>query len=110
MPFRASSQDAETIGFATGLGDDLAVILGKQTAIDVIDPILVANIAAGSDAAAELRHQAGADYVLEGSVRSAGDKVRVNVYLTDTPQKRQITANQYDRVLEDIFEVQDELT
>ena len=110
MPFRSSSQDAETIGFATGLGDDLAVILGKQTAIDVIDPILVANIAAGSDAAAELRQQAGADYVLEGSVRSAGDKVRVNVYLTDTRQKRQITANQYDRVLEDIFEVQDELT
>jgi adenylate cyclase len=110
MPFRSSSQDAETIGFATGLGDDLAVLMGKQTAIDVIDPILVANIAAGSDAAAELRHQAGADYVLEGSVRSAGDKVRVNVYLTDTRQKRQITANQYDRVLEDIFEVQDELT
>jgi len=110
MPFRSSSQDAETIGFATGLGEDLAVMMGKQTAIEVIDQMLVANIAAGSDAAAELRQQAGADYVLEGSVRSAGGKVRVNVYLTDTHQKRQITANQYDRVLEDIFEVQDELT
>ena len=52
----------------------------------------------------------GVDYVLEGSVRKAGDRVRVTVQLIDAETDRHIWAERYDRNLEDIFAIQDEVT
>jgi TolB-like protein/Tfp pilus assembly protein PilF len=52
----------------------------------------------------------GADYVVEGSVRRAGTRIRVAVQLSETQEGRQLWAERYDRGLQDIFEVQDEIT
>ena len=52
----------------------------------------------------------GVRYVLEGAVQQAGDRVRVTVQITDTDARRTILAENYDRVLTDIFQLQDEIT
>jgi adenylate cyclase len=58
----------------------------------------------------EVAREFGVDYVLEGSVRKAGDRIRVTVQLIDAETDRHIWAERYDRQLEDIFAIQDEMT
>ncbi|GIT09761.1 MAG: hypothetical protein CM1200mP30_33910 [Pseudomonadota bacterium] len=52
----------------------------------------------------------GVDYVLEGSVRKAGPRVRITVQLIDSSKGSQIWSERYDRKLDDIFDLQDEIT
>ena len=58
----------------------------------------------------DVAREFGVDYVLEGSVRKAGDRIRVTVQLIDAETDRHIWAERYDRELEDIFAIQDEMT
>jgi len=58
----------------------------------------------------EVAREFGVEYVLEGSVRKAGDRIRVTVQLIDAETDRHIWAERYDRNLEDIFAIQDEMT
>jgi adenylate cyclase len=58
----------------------------------------------------EVARELGVEYVLEGSVRKAGGRVRVTVQLIDAETDRHIWAERYDRELEDIFAIQDEMT
>jgi adenylate cyclase len=58
----------------------------------------------------EVGREFGVDYVLEGSVRKAGSRIRVTVQLIDAETDRHIWAERYDRELEDIFAIQDEMT
>lgn len=52
----------------------------------------------------------GVRYILQGSVRSAGERIRVTAHLTDTETGAQLWSERYDRDLTDIFAIQDELT
>src|SRR5437879_9503480 len=58
----------------------------------------------------EVAREFGVEYVLEGSVRKAGDRIRVTVQLIDAETDRHIWAERYDRKIEDIFAIQDEIT
>jgi len=59
----------------------------------------------------EVAREFGVDYVLEGSVRKAGDRIRVTVQLIDAENRpAHLGAERYDRKLEDIFAIQDEMT
>src|SRR5882724_4180667 len=58
----------------------------------------------------EVAREFGVDYVLEGSVRKAGDRIRVTVQLIDAETDRHVWAERYDRELADIFTIQDEMT
>jgi adenylate cyclase len=58
----------------------------------------------------EVAREFGVEYVLEGSVRKAGGRIRVTVQLIDAETDRHIWAERYDRELEDIFAIQDEMT
>src|SRR5439155_237799 len=58
----------------------------------------------------QVARELGVEYVLEGSVRKAGDRVRVTVQLIDAQTDRHVWAERYDRKLEDIFAIQDEVT
>src|SRR5919108_1656889 len=58
----------------------------------------------------EVAQKLGARYLVEGSVRKAGDRLRVTVQLIDTASDSHIWAERYDRKLEDIFALQDEIT
>src|SRR5260370_9811941 len=58
----------------------------------------------------DVAREFGVEYVLEGSVRKAGDRIRVTVQLIDAETDRHIWAERYDRELEDIFAIHDEMT
>jgi adenylate cyclase len=110
LPLVNMSGDAEQEFFADGLTEDiitelsrfrdLLVISRNSTFVHKGKPVKVQEVA----------REFGVDYVLEGSVRKAGDRIRVTVQLIDAETDRHIWAERYDRKLEDIFAIQDEVT
>jgi adenylate cyclase len=110
LPFANLSGDPEQEYFADGLADDILTRLALWRWI----PVIARNSSfsfrgRGVDVKAVGR-ALGARYVLEGSVRKAGNRVRVTGQLIDAETGHHLWAQSYDRVLEDLFAIQDELT
>jgi adenylate cyclase len=110
LPFVNMSGDSEQEFFVDGLTEDIITELSRFRDLLVISrnsafvhkgkPVKVQDIA----------REFGVQYVVEGSVRKAGDRVRVTVQLIDAETDRHIWAERYDRKIEDIFAIQDEVT
>jgi TolB-like protein/Tfp pilus assembly protein PilF len=108
MPFELLGGDEDGRFFADGLAEDLITRLGRRW-FPVISRGSTFRYRGGARQPLELRADLGADYAIEGSVRRAGDTVRVTARLTDTATARQLWANHYDRRYEDVFALQDAL-
>ena len=110
LPFVNMSGDPEQEFFADGLTEDIITALSRFRDLFVISrnsAFVYKNRAVRiQEVAAEL----GVQYVVEGSVRKAGRRVRVTVQLIDAESDRHVWAERYDRELEDIFAIQDEVT
>ena len=110
LPFANMSGDPEQEFFADGLTEDIITALSRFRELFVISRnsafVYKGKAVKIQDVAAEL----GVQYVVEGSVRKAGNRVRVTVQLIDAPSDRHVWAERYDRDLEDIFAIQDEVT
>jgi adenylate cyclase len=110
LPFANMSGDAEQEFFADGLTEDIITELSRFRDLLVISrnsafvhkgkPVRVPAVA----------REFGVQYVVEGSVRKAGNRVRVTVQLIDARADRHVWAERYDRELADIFAIQDEIT
>ena len=109
LPFTNLGNDTERAYFADGLTEDLITDLSKVSGLLVI----ARNSAfAYKGQAVDIRQIAvelGVRYVLEGSVRYAGDKVRINTQLIDPKDGHHLWAERYDRDYSDIFQVQDDV-
>ncbi len=110
LPFDNLSGDPEQAFFADGLSEDILTRLAKGRWLPVIARSSSFAFKGRSIDAKEAGRLLGARYVLEGSVRRAGNRVRVTGQLIDAISGHQIWADRYDRVLEDLFAIQDELT
>ena len=101
-PLKVISGDAETESLAEALQNDIADGLTKQSAIRVI------SYRDGTDPAKHggLR----SDFRLEGSVRASGGKLRLFFTLFDTHAKSQVWSERYSRLVDDIFELEDEIS
>ncbi len=110
LPFNNMSDDPEQEYFSDGLTEDIITALAKHRWLDVIARNTTFSYKNSSPNIREVGQQLGADYVLEGSVRRAGQRVRVTGQLIDAGTGAHIWADRYDRSLEDIFELQDEMT
>jgi adenylate cyclase len=110
LPFANMSGDPEQEFFADGLTEDIITELSRFRDLLVISRnsafVHKGKAVRVQDVAREFR----VDYVVEGSVRKAGDRVRVTVQLIDAAADRHVWAERYDRRLEDIFAIQDEVT
>jgi TolB-like protein len=110
LPFSNLSAEPDQEYFSDGVTDDLMARLSKHRWIDVI----ARNTSFGYKGKAvdvrEIGTTLGVDYVVGGSVRRAGNRVRVGVQLVDTRNGHSKWAEHYDRELADIFRVQDEIT
>jgi adenylate cyclase len=110
LPFENMSGDAEQEYFADGIAEDILTTLSK-----ISDMVVIARNSTFvyKDRAVDIR-QVGRDlgvrYVLEGSVQKGGDRVRITAQLIDTQSGDHVWAERYDRTLDDIFAVQDEIT
>jgi adenylate cyclase len=110
LPFVNMSGDPEQEFFADGLTEDIITELSRFRDLLVISRNAVFVHKGKPVKAQEVAREFGVDYVAEGSVRKAADRVRVTVQLIDGETETHIWAERYDRRLEDIFAIQDEVT
>ncbi len=110
LPFANMSGDPEQEFFVDGLTEDILTELARHHELFVISRNSSFVYKGQSVNIREVAQKLGAQYLVEGSVRKAGDRVRVTVQLIDTATDAHIWAERYDRRLDDIFELQDEVT
>ncbi len=110
LPFVNMSGDPEQEFFADGLTEDIITELSRFRDLLVISRNAVFVHKGKPVTARGIAREFGVDYVVEGSVRKAADRVRVTVQLIDGQTETHIWAEKYDRKLEDIFAIQDEVT
>ena len=110
LPFANLSADQENAFFAEGVQDDILTALAKVAELKVISRTSVKSYAAGSQRnLREIAEALGVATVLEGSVRRAGERVRVTAQLIDTRKDTHLWAETYDRDLRDVFAIQSEI-
>ncbi len=110
LPLANMSGDSEQEFFADGLTEDIITELSRFHDLFVISRNSTFVYKGKAVKVQEVAREFGVDYVLEGSVRKAGGRIRVTVQLIDAETDRHIWAERYDRELEDIFAIQDEIT
>ncbi len=110
LPFAHFGGDPEQEYFADGLTEDIITALSVWRSFPVIARNSSFAYKGQTPDVREFGEKLGARYVLEGSVRRAGGRVRVTAQLIDAETGHHVWAERYDRNLEDIFAVQDELT
>ena len=110
LPFQNMSGDPEQEYFADGMVDEIITGLSRIKWLSVVSRnssyLFKNRPATMKDVAATL----GVRYVLEGSVRKSGNRVRITAQLIDAETDAHLWAEQYDRLLEDVFALQDEIT
>jgi adenylate cyclase len=110
LPFDNLSQDPEQEYFADGMTDDLITDLSKVSGLFVIARNSTFQYKGKAVDVKEVSRELGIRYVLEGSVRKAGHKVRINAQLIDATTGGHLWAERYDGQMVEIFSLQDKIT
>jgi len=106
LPFVNRSEDKEQDYFCDGITEEIITALSRTPKMFVI----ASNSTFSYKGKAVKAEELGVQYVLEGSVRKAGDRVRITAQLIDALTGGHLWAERYDRDLKDIFALQDEIT
>ncbi len=109
LPFENLSADRENAYFADGIQDDILTNLSKIGDLKVISRTSVMSYRGKTQNVREIGKALGVSSILEGSVRRAGNKVRVNVQLIDATTDQHVWAEDYDGDLTDVFKIQTDL-
>ncbi len=110
LPFDNMSGDPEQEYFADGISEDLITALSKVHWFFVIARNSTFTYKGQAVDVARVSRELGVRYVLEGSVRKSGTRVRITAQLIDGTTGNHVWAEHYDRELDDIFALQDEMT
>ena len=110
LPFQNMSGDPEQEYFADGMVDEIITGLSRIKWLSVISRNSTFIYKNKPMTMKEVEEKFGARYVLEGGVRKSANRVRITVQLIDTESDTHLWAEQYDRVLKDVFALQDEIT
>jgi len=109
LPFVNMSADTSNEPFADGISEELLNVLVKVPGLGVASRTSSFAFKGRELGAGEIAKQLKVSYILEGSVRKAGDKVRITAQLIDAVHDRHLWSETYDRELTDIFAVQGEI-
>ncbi len=110
LPFVNMSGEPEQEYFTDGITEDIITELSRFHSLFVIARNSSFSYKGQSPDIRRVGKELGVRYVLEGSIRKSAQRIRVTAQLIDAPSGNHLWAEKYDRVLEDIFEVQEELT
>ena len=110
LPFDNMSGDAEQDYFSDGITEDIIAELGKFGEFLVIARNSSFQFRGKANDVADVAKKLGVQYVVDGSVRKIGNRIRITVQLTDASSMAHIWGEHYDRELDDIFAIQDEIT
>jgi adenylate cyclase len=109
LPFANMSGDAEQEYFSDGITEDVITNLSRNRAFFVISHSTTFTYKGPAVDVGKVARELGVRYVLEGSVRRAGNRVRITAQLIDAETGHHLWADRYDRELADVFAVQDEI-
>jgi adenylate cyclase len=110
LPFTNMSGDADQDYFSDGITEDIITDLSKISSLHVVPRNTIFTYKGTSVKVKPLAQELGVRYVLEGSVRIVGKRVRISGQLIDTANGDHLWAERYDRDMTDIFAIQDEIT
>jgi serine/threonine-protein kinase len=109
LPFVNASGDAENEYLSDGITDELIHALGKVEGLNVASRTSVFALKGLREDVRSLGARLGVSAVLEGSVRRAGNRLRITTQLTGVAEGRTLWSERYDRELRDVFEIEDEI-
>ncbi|PZQ85415.1 MAG: hypothetical protein DI549_01675 [Ancylobacter novellus] len=110
LPFANEGGDTRQAYFAEGVSEELITSLSRFDALFVIAPGSTSRYRDGPSSPAEIGLELGARYLVQGSVQRQDEQLRITARLIEAPSGRQLWAESYDRALEGLFAVQEELT
>ena len=110
LPFENMSGDPEQEYFADGITEDIITALSKITNLFIVARNSTFTYKGQAVDVRRVGREQGVRYVLEGSVRRSGNRLRITSQLIDADTGNHIWAERYDRTLDDIFALQDEIT
>jgi TolB-like protein len=110
LPFTNMSDDPKQEYFSDGMAEDLMTDLSKISSLLVISRNSTFAYKGKSIETKQIAEKLGARYVLEGSVRKAGEQVRINAQLIDATTDHHLWAERYDSKMDNIFDLQDKIT
>jgi adenylate cyclase len=110
LPFANMSSDLEQEFFADGIAEDIITALSRYPSLFVIARNSSFTYKARAIDVKQVGRELGVRYVLEGSLRKSGARIRVTAQLVEAETGKHVWAERYDRDLADIFAVQDEIT
>ena len=110
LPFKSLGADTDQDYLADGIRFGIQATLVQLSGLFLVNAPVLNSYREKDISAASAGTELGVQYVLEGSVQQSGDRIRATVQLTDVENRQVIWAERYDRVLEDVFELQDEIT
>jgi adenylate cyclase len=110
LPFANMSGDPEQDFFADGLVEDIITTLSKLVGLRVIARNSSFVYKGQAVDVREAARQLGVRYILEGSVRKSGNRIRITAQLIEAASGSHVWAERYERAFDDIFAVQDEIT
>jgi len=110
LPFINMSGDPEQEYFSDGITEDIITDLSQVSALSVVARNTSFSFKGSAQHVTKIARELNVTHVLEGSVRKAGGRVRINAQLIDGVAGDHIWAQRYDRDLTDIFEIQDEIS
>jgi adenylate cyclase len=109
LPFANISPDPNDAYLADGLTEEMIAVLSQLRELRVIARTSIAQYRSTSKSIAQIGEELGVDSVLEGSVRKAGDQLRITVQLIDVPTQMHTWSNTFDRELDNVFLIQSEI-
>ena len=110
LPFSSLSPDSKDEYFADGLTEELISTISKVSGIRVVSRTSVIGYKNGTKKLSEIAGELSVGSLIEGSVRKAGNRIRVTVQLIDANTDEHLWSNSYDRELDDIFAIQSEIS
>ena len=109
MPFTNSGNDEDSGFLVDGIIEDLITEFSMMREFDILSRQTSVNYKNNYGDLGEFTKAFDLDFVVTGSIRASGKRVRINIELSDAKDDSVVWSNKYDRVLEDIFDVQDEI-
>lgn len=110
MPFTNISGDSEQEHFADGMTENIITTLSNLPKLFVVNRDSTSKYKDRTFNARHVGREQGVKYLLDGSVRRSGDRLRISSKLIDTATGHHVWAQRYDRVVDDVFALQDEIT
>ena len=109
LPFRNLNNEEENDYLVDGIVEDIITEFSMIQSIEIISRHTAFGYKGKDIDAIQIAEELGVNFIATGSIRSSGNRIRISVELTDPVNGSAIWSERYDRMLEDVFEVQDEI-